>query len=156
MSNPSHVGKSYVEKSELLYRRISSNKYSSKKKPPHYTVEPSGKIRIRSEAFLGGEKPSVYRQKLVGKPECVDRDPTEGIISVNALDIKAIKFGDYTADVEITPLDDNPAHAEIVLIPEPIPVEEKLSKTKIRDMRSKLRDALARKATCVIEPNPLK
>lgn len=155
MNNTSHVEKSYVEKSELLYRRILSNK-CNKKTPPQYTVEDSENIRITSAAFLGGEKPSVYRQKLVGKPECIDRKPTEGIISIKAVDIKAIKYGDYTADVEITPSDDNPAHAEIVFTPEPIPVEGKLSKTKIRDMQSDLRDDLARKATCVIKPNPLK
>ena len=150
MNNPT-----YVNKDEVLYRRILSNKYN-KKTPPHYAVEGSENITIRSEAFLGGQKPSVYRQKLVGKPECIDKNSTEGIISIKAVDIKAIKFEDYTADVEITPLDNNPAHAEIVLIPEPIPEKGELSKTKIRDMLSRMRDALARKATCVIKPNPLK
>lgn len=148
MNNPT-----YVDTSEVLYRRISSNKHT--KTPPQYTVKDSDNIIIRSTAFLG-DKPSVDRKKLVGKPECINRDPTEGIISVKAEDIKAITYGDYTADVEITPTDDNPAHAEIVWIPEPIPVKGKLSKNKIKVMRSRLRDALARKATCVIKPNPLK
>lgn len=95
---------------------------------------------------------------MVDKPECIDRKPTEGIISIQAIHIKAIKIKNYAADkviriknyaadVEITPLDNNPAHAEIVLIPEP--------KKMTRGMLSDLRDELARKATCIIKPNPL-
>jgi len=141
MNNPT-----YVDKSEVLYRRISSNK-CNKKTPPQYTVEDSGNIRVRSEAFLGGEKPSVYRQKLVGKPECVDKKSTDGVISIKAVDIKAIRIREHAGDVEITPLPDNPAHAEIVLVPQPCKMT--------RSLLSHLRDALAREATCIVEPNPL-
>ena len=138
----------YVDKPEVLYRRISSNKCKKNKRiPDHYTVEPSGKIRILSPAFLGGEKPSVYRKVIVGKPECIDKKPTEGIISIKAADIKAIRFRGHAGDVEITPLPDNPAHAEIVLLPKPC----KMTK----GLLSRLRDELARKATCEINPNPL-
>ena len=148
MNNASHVEKSYVDKSELLYRRISSNRCSSKRKPPHYVVEkPSNKIRIISGAFVGGNNPSVYRKEVVGKPECIDKKSSEGIISIKAVDIKAIEIRDYKVDVKITPSDDNPAHAEIVLIPE----SDKIP----RSVLSRMRDQLARKATCIIEPNPL-
>ena len=137
----------YVDKSEELYRRISSNKFNTKT-PDQYIVEPSGKITITSSAFLGGEKPSVNRAKLTGfKPECTKKNSTDGVISIKAADIKAIKIRDYTADVEITPSDDNPAHAEIVLTPEP--------ENMTRSLLSNLRDALARKATCIVNPNPL-
>ena len=137
----------YVDKFEVLYRRISSNKCSNKRKPPHYTVEPSGKIRIISGAFVGGEKPSVYREEIVGKPECIDKKPTEGIISIKAANIKAIRIREHAGDVEITPLPDNPAHAEIVLLPKPCKMT--------RGLLSRLRDELARKTTCKIKPNPL-
>ena len=139
---------SYVDKSELLYRRISSNKCSSEKKPAHYIVEkPSNKVRVISGAFVGGKNPSVYRQIIVGKPECIDKESWEGIISIEAVDIKAAKYKGYKADVKITPLPDNPAHAEIVLIPDSAKIP--------RTVLSRIRDQLARKATCVINPNPL-
>ena len=109
-------------------------------------VEASGNIRITSPAFLGGDRPSVDRAKKLTKPECTKRNPTDGVLSIKAADIKTIEIRNYTADVEVTPLDCNPAHAEIVLIPEP----EKIT----RSILSGLRDALARKATCKIDPNP--
>ena len=149
MNNPT-----YVDKSEELYRRILSNKCNTKT-PPQYIVEASGNIRITSPAFLGGDRPSVDRAKKITKPECTKRDPTDGVVCIKAADIKPIKIRNYikpikirnyTADVEITPLDCNPAHAEIVLIPEP----EKMTDS----MKSNLRDALARKATCILRPIP--
>lgn len=140
MNNPT-----YVDKSEELYRRILSNKCNTKT-PDQYIVEPSGNIRIKSPAFLGGNRPSVDRAKKLTKPECTKCEPTDGVVSIKAADIKPIKIRNYTADVEITPLDCNPAHAEIVLIPEP----EKMTKRIL----SGLRDALARKATCILKPNP--
>ena len=137
----------YVDKSEVLYRRILSNK-CKKKTPSQYTVEPSGNIRILSPAFLGGDRISVYRAELIGfKPECVDKKSTDGVISIKAVDIKAIRIREYAGDVEITPLPNNAAHADIVLLPTP----DKMT----RSLLSNLRDALARKATCIVEPNPL-
>ena len=142
MNNPT-----YVDKFEVLYRRILSNK-CNKKTPPQYTVEPSGNIRILSPAFLGGDRISVYRAELMGfKPECVDKKSTDGVISIKAVNIKAIRIREYAGDVEITPLPNNTAHADIVLLPTP----DKMTK----GLRSDLRDVLARKATCEINPNPL-
>ena len=80
--------------------------------------------------------------------KCIDKKSSEGIIGIKAVDIKAIEIRDYKVDVEITPLPDNAAHAEIVLIPE----SDEIPRTVL----SKMRDLLARKATCVIEPNLLK
>ncbi len=141
MDNPT-----YVDKSEELYRRILSNKFNTKT-PSQYVVD-SAKIIIKSEAFLGGEKPSVNRAKLTGfKPKCTRENSTDGVISIKAADIKRIKVRHHAADVEITPSDDNDAHAEIVLIPKP--------NNMTRSLLRNLRDALARKAVCIIPPNPL-
>ena len=147
MSNTSDIEIRYIDKPELLYRRISSNKCKRKGNPDHYTVEPSGKIRIISGAFVGGGHIlSVERQEIIGKPECIKKEPSEGIISIESVDIEAIKYGGYEAKIKITPLPKNSAHADIVLLPE----SDQVRKSILR----KVRDALARKSTCVIEPNP--
>lgn len=152
----------YVDESELLYRRILSNKCNDKT-GDQYEVKHSGEIRITKYAFMGGDEPSVYRAHLIeSDPKRVKTECTNGIISLEAKAVKAIKFGDYTANVQIALQGDNSphpeidhAHAEIVFVPKLIPKEGVLSKTRIRDMQSRLRDALRRKATCVIPPNPL-
>ena len=137
----------YTDKSEELYRRILPNKLNDKT-PDQYFVEPSGKIRIKSPAFLGGNKPSVDRAKLTGfKPKKTKDKSTDGIISIIAKDIKSIHIGNYVANVKIERLPDNPAHAEIVLTPETDNVPD--------SVMSKLRKQLARKAVCIINPTPL-
>ena len=144
MDNPK-----YADKSELLYRRISSNKFNNKT-PPQYIVEISGKIRITSSAFLGGERPSVDRAKLTGfKPESTRKrgKPTDGVISIATEAVETIELRHYTGAVKIKPEPDNDAHAEIVLIPKP----DRMTKSLLSD----LRDALARKATCIVKPDPL-
>lgn len=163
MSNTTTNNVTYANDLELLYRRILSNKCNDKT-PDHYIVsKPSGEVRITKYAFMGGKKPSVYRAHLIEfNPKIVKDECSNGIISLQTKSVKTIKFGEYTVNVKIAPEDDNPtnpeidhAHAEIVFVPKLIPKEGVLSKTKIRNMRSRLRDALARKATCVIKPNPL-
>ena len=146
MSNNS----TYTDETEMLYRRILPNKLNDKT-PDHYFVEPSGKIRIKSPAFLGGKKPSVDRAKLIGCNPNITRargKPTDGIILMISSDIKSIHIGNYIADVKIAPLPGNPAHAEIVLTPETDNVP--------KSVLSKLRKQLARKATCIVHPIPLK
>lgn len=145
MTNPT-----YTDKSELLYRRISSNKFS--KTPDQYIVDPfdNDNITITSCAFLGGKKPSVDRAKLIGFNPKITRDrgePTDGVISITTKAVETIEIRHYTGAVKIKPEPDNDAHAEIVLIPKP----DNMTKGLLSD----LRDALARRATCIIKPNPL-
>lgn len=163
MSNTTINNVTYADESELLYRRILSNKCNNKT-PDHYIVsKSSGEVRITKYAFMGGKKPSVYRAHLIEfDPKRVKTKCTNGIISLETKAVKTIKFGDYTANVQVALQGDNSphpeidhAHAEIVFVPELIPKEGVLSKSQIRDMRSRLRDALRREATCLIEPNPL-
>lgn len=163
MSNITTNNVTYTDESELLYRRILSNKCNQKTPDQYIVVKHSGEIKITKYAFMGGEKPSVYRAQLIEfDPKRVKTECTNGIISLETKTVKTIKFGDYTANVQIALQGDNSphpeidhAHAEIVFVPKLIPKEGVLSKSRIRDMRSRLRDALRREATCVIKPNPL-
>lgn len=147
--------KTYVGKDERLYRRILSNKYNQKT-GDHYTKDKKyGKIEIKDQAFMGGNKPSVFRSDFICNPENVKKEDSNGVIMIEAVDIKSITMENYRADAEIDDPDNNPAHAEIVFVPDIESDENNLSKSKIRRMRGNLRDALARKSICIIDPNPL-
>lgn len=138
----------YVDKSELLYRYIRSNKVNTN--PKHYTVEESGNILIDRAAFSGGVKPSVNRAKLTRCPKDTKDKTSDGVIGIWTKDVKAISLPDYpnyTVDVEITPEKKNKAHAEIVLLPE----QNRMSRSVSRLFRKSLADI----SVCIIKPNPL-
>ena len=138
----------YVDKSELLYRYIRSNKVNTN--PKHYTVEESGNILIDRAAFSGGVKPSVNRAKLTRCPKDIKDKTSDGVIGIWTKDVKAISLPDYpnyTVDVEITPEKKNKAHAEIVLLPE----QNRMSRSVSRLFRKSLADI----SVCIIKPNPL-
>ena len=142
----------YVDKSELLYRYIRSNKVNTN--PKHYTVEESGNILIDRAAFLGGVKPSVNRAKLTRCPKDTKERCSDGVIGIWTKDVKAISLPDYpnyTVDVEITPKitpeKTNIAHAEIVLLPEQNGMTRSISRL--------FRKSLADISVCIVKPNPL-
>ena len=145
-----------IDDLEELYRWILPNSLNTKT-PPHYTVEPSGKIRIEPDAFLGGKRPSVDRAKLNNcDPEKIKKHSTDGVISIRAGDIRIIQIPDCTAGVEYTPIrdNDNPsenneAHSEIVLCSTNA---SRVSNSK----HKKFRRLLAEMSVCIIEPKPLK
>ena len=137
----------YVDECEELHRHIRSNKEIPK--PHHYTVEEPDNILIDRAAFSSGN-PSVNRAKLTRYPEDTKERPSDGVISIWAKDIKAIRLPDYpdcTVDVEITPEKKNKAHAEIVLLPK----RSKMSKSLSRLFRKSLADI----SVCIVKPNPL-
>lgn len=116
-----------------------------------------GKLRIRSNAFRDiSKKPSVDRAKLKEfNPFCSTLSNTDGIVSLIAGDIRAIKEVETkTADRDATHLvdviyDPNPksnpenyAHSQIIVDPEFFGTDSKKKKTF-----NKLQKALARLAT---------
>ena len=116
-----------------------------------------GKLRIRSNAFRDtSKKPSVDRAKLKEfNPFCSKLSNTDGIVSLIASDIRAIKEVETkTADRDATHVvdviyDPNPksnpenyAHSQIIVDPEFFDTDSKKKKTF-----NKLQKALARLAT---------
>lgn len=97
-----------IESEEGLYRRVPSNqgKYA--------IVE--GRLRFSSTAFNDpGRKPSVDRAKLRNSPEETKWDPTDGVVSLVAFEVRAIKVENTEATK------DDPSHYSVDIVPRPIP-----------------------------------
>lgn len=119
-----------VEDDEVLYRRVPC-------KAGLYVVNPDKTIRVSSAAFSDPRfRPSVNRARMCeNDPRETQKEPTDGVVSVVTQDVRAIDtvvqndsdgkpIRTFCVDVEHVPifnhpeLPDNPAHAEIYLIPQ--------------------------------------
>lgn len=99
-----------VDNDDELYRRVPSNqgKYS--------IVE--GKLRFSTTAFNDpGRKPSVDRAKLRNSPDETKWDAADGVVSLVASEIRAIKVENTGAT------QDDPSHYSVDVIPRPITVD---------------------------------
>ena len=109
-----------VENNEILYRSV-----RGKEGKEYATI--NGKPDFNYEAFKAtNRKPSVDRAILRNHLSLSLLSDTDGIVSLIAGQVRAIKSvespegGDavYAVDVIFAPTMENPAHAEIILIPE--------------------------------------
>ena len=109
-----------VQNDEILYRSIRG------KEGKEYTTI-NGKPDFNYEAFKAtNRKPSVDRAILRDHPSLSLLSDTDGIVSLIASQVRAIKSVErpeggeavYAVDVIFAPTVENPAHAEIILIPE--------------------------------------
>ena len=109
-----------VQNDEILYRSV-----RGKGGKEYATI--NGKPDFNYEAFKAtNRKPSVDRAILRAHPSLSLLSDTDGIVSLIAGQVRAIKSverpegGDavYAVDVIFAPTMENPAHAEIILIPE--------------------------------------
>jgi len=118
-----------VADDEVLYRRVP-------RVEGLYIIQAGGTIKVSSAAFSDRSfRPSVNRAELChNDPGETQRDPSDGVVSVVAGDVRSIDtvvrndgkgnlIQAFGVDVEHVPiinhpeLPDNPAHAEIYLIP---------------------------------------
>lgn len=118
-----------VADEEVLYRRVP-------RVEGLYAVQADGTLKVSSAAFSDRSfRPSVNRAELShNDPEKTQRDPSDGVVSVITHDVRFINsvvqndakgnlIQIFRVDVEHVPilnhaeLPDNPAHAEIFLIP---------------------------------------
>ena len=110
-----------VRNDEILYRSIrgeEGNEYKTIKGKPDFN-EAAFKARNR--------KPSVDRTKLRDHPSLSRLSETDGIVSLIVHKVRAIKSvrrrpedkkAVYAVDVIYAPTMENPAHSEIIVIPE--------------------------------------
>ena len=110
-----------VQNDEILYRSVRGEKGKE------YTTTSNGKPDFNKEAFkAANRKPSVDRAKLRDRPSLSLLSDTDGIVSLVAGQVRAIKSVErpegeevvYAVDVIYAPTMENPAHAEIIVIPE--------------------------------------
>ena len=140
--------KETISNDEHLYRSVRGELRENE-----YTYDSTGRLKIRSNAFRDrNKKPSVDRASLREFNPALSRlDVSDGIVTLLTADVRAI--GDVTTridetsvphevDVEYSPLEQNPAHAQIVVRPEYLG-----SKKKQENAFHLLRVALARLAT---------
>lgn len=118
-----------VTDDEVLYRRVP-------RKEGLYIIQADGIIKVSSSAFSDRSfRPSVNRAELCqNNPFKTQRETTDGVVSIVTRDVRAIDtvvqndekgrpVKVFCIDVEHVPiigdpvLPDNPAHAEIYLIP---------------------------------------
>jgi len=128
---------------ECLYRWILSNSHNNKT-PDHYSRdEITGDISINSEAFLGGNNPSVDIARInCYMPEKTKSSDTDGVIGFTVKDVRSVEIrGHRKADVEHKPDPCNEAHAEIYFTTKPN-----------SGSFSDLRRGLAKRAVVKIEP----
>lgn len=108
----------------------------------------NGCYRVSASAFNDrGQQPSVDRAALQTKgPEFSKKSPTDGILSLNAKEIRKERVQrnnlDFILDIKPDPVHDNQAHAVIVASPE---------YRNDQDFR-KIKECLARLATVEIQP----
>ena len=110
-----------VQDDEILYRSIRGEEGNE------YTTKSSGKPEFNEEAFKArNRKPSVDRAKLRDHPALSLLSETDGIVSLIVHQVRAIKSVTkpedkepvYVVDVIYAPAMENPAHSEIIVIPE--------------------------------------
>lgn len=110
-----------VQNDEILYRSVRGEEGKE------YTTKSNGKPDFNREAFkAANRKPSVDRAKLRDHPSFSLLSDTDGIVSLVAGQVRAIKSVErpegeeavYAVDVIYAPTMENPAHAEIIVIPE--------------------------------------
>ena len=110
-----------VQNDEILYRSVRG------KEGKEYTTKSNGKPDFNYEAFKAtNRKPSVDRAILRDHPSLSLLSDTDGIVSLIAGQVRAIKSVErpeggaavYAVDVIFAPTMENSAHAEIILIPE--------------------------------------
>lgn len=98
-----------VENEDELYRRVPNA-------PGMYSLV-DGKLRFSSTAFNDRtQKPSVDRAKLRGSPNETKLAVTDGVISLVALEIRAISIENVDA------AEGEPPQYSVDVIPRPIPV----------------------------------
>lgn len=109
-----------VQGDEILYRSIRGEEGNE------YSTRSDGKPEFNEEAFKArNRKPSVDRAKLRDHPSLSLLSQTDGIVSLIVGQVRAIKSVEkpegkdaYAVDVIFAPTMENPAHAEIIVIPE--------------------------------------
>ena len=110
-----------VQNDEILYRSVRGEEGKE------YTTQSNGKPDFNYEAFKAtNRKPSVDRAILRDHPSLSLLSDTDGIVSLIAGQVRGIKSVErpegeeavYAVDVIYAPTTENPAHAEIILIPE--------------------------------------
>ena len=110
-----------VRNDEILYRSVRGEEGKE------YTTKSNGKPDFSYEAFKAtNRKPSVDRAILRDHPSLSLLSDTDGIVSLVAGQVRAIKSVErpegeeavYAVDVIYAPTMENPAHAEIIVIPE--------------------------------------
>lgn len=129
----------WVDDSEILYRRIPFGTSG-------YLPDAEGPIRLSKSAFSDrGRRISVDRALLtVQGAASTQGDPRNGVVSlltakvraepVRVMDSKGIHVASqHLLDVLAAPLEENPAHAEIVAVPE-------LSKAQFHKVQQRLTD----------------
>ena len=124
-----------VRDDETLYRSIRGDEAAE-----HYTYD-GGKLTIRSKAFMDRcRKPSVDRAELRSCDPSLSRlDETQGIVSLIASDVRAIKLDVHTVDVIYNPTSENPAHSQITITPECCVTTSKQDRV-FRSLRTALAD----------------
>jgi len=113
-----------IPDSERLYRRVLSGRGQVMR-------DSGGRLRISSMAFEDrGRKPSVDRESLcAGGAEWTRQDPANGVLAFHTGEVRAIdtvvqrdargrEVAQHHIEVEPAPLDENPAHCQIVPSPE--------------------------------------
>ena len=112
----------FVENEEVLYRRLAMNWGL-------YRLAAAGTVQISSQAFADrNQRPSVDRAWLRSfDPSFTRLDPTDGVISLQAGDVRAIDTLQQSdeqgnviqvrVDVEHVPIPGNYAHAEVYTAP---------------------------------------
>lgn len=140
--------KETISNEEHLYRSVRGELRENE-----YTYDSIGRLKIRSNAFRDrNKKPSVDRANLREFNPVLSRlDVSDGIVTLLTADVRAIGGVNtridetsvaHEVDVEYAPLEQNPAHAQIVVRPEYLG-----SKKKQENAFHLLRVALARLAT---------
>lgn len=136
-----------LEEDELFYRRILPDK-------GHFKLA-DGELRLSSQAFSDRQlEPSVDRARLteaLGGPAFTQSDPANGVVSIAVGDVRAIRVehqpkgeevSTFVADLQYRPVDGNPAHYVVLLVPT----------SKKKSVFKKLIERLARRAEWVIKP----
>ena len=135
-----------VRHNETLYRGVLGE-------GEQYTCD-DGEITIEARAFRDKEQqPSVNRAELT---ECdpalficlAHLDKRNGVVSLNAREIRDIKLEHHKVEIIPSPDDDNRGHAKIIMIP-----RRQVSKNKRKDEFDSLRDTLAEIATDNVNEN---
>ena len=137
-----------VRDDETLYRAVRVNENSGE------CIYKGGRYTVRSKVFLTtNQRPSVDRAELSENNPALflsrsGLDRKSGVVSFFASSIRGIQLDSHSVDVKPAPCPNNPAHAQIVMMPDRCVSESK----RARVFRS-LRKALAKLATNIIAEN---
>ena len=136
MNNNDNIGNN-----EILYRRVKKHTPNVHPNDRRYRLNRLGDLEVLPMAFYDNKnEPSVDRaSKHNNDPSKTQGDEGNGVIELLAGNVRDMDIDYHEIDIKPDPLDENPAHSRIIMMPNVNKVPSDMQKR----LRQKFRENLA-------------